>query len=218
MSILPAAVISNASGFTGAYLGLTSPFLDSGKLKFPQHLSNSTGSMTSTGARYYTIPFYIDKIETFSGVKFNNSGAGDSGDKVKVAIYPASSSGGLGTLEKNFGEVTLTAAAAMRTLASSWTPSQTGWFWFRMTSDNPVAFYAMDASYSISNAGIVPRDTPNGLFGIFSSDLSAGNYAALGYGCDYVDGTYANFPESTPLASTASLVGGQAIPSLALYK
>lgn len=220
--VLAAMSVARGQGKFANYSGLPSPLLQVGKLKFPQHLSLAGGSITTTPSRYYDIPIFIDRIESFSGVKFHNSGTGNSGHKVKVAIYDESDIGGAGALAKDFGEVTLDGAATLRTLSSSWTPTKVGWYYLRLATDSAVGLWGMAGMYRTSDAGFQVRNDISGLFSVFASTFSA-NFTTGQYGCDYAAGSYSGFPEATAVASTvtvdgATYSGNVSVPAVALYK
>lgn len=190
----------------GIFGGLGPPRLLSGKMILPPHLMRDTNAgMITTGARYYIVPFPVAKPTTFSGAKFFNSGAGDNGDKVKIAAYSESSSGGPGLLAKDFGEATLTAAAAIRTLASSWNAAP-GMYYLELVSDNAVGLWAMSPMHQVTAVGYTGVNAQANLLGGFASELlGSGAQPRSTYGGDYVDGTYANFPEATSLTPTNSI-------------
>lgn len=105
----------------GQFGGVRSIIKPSGKYFIPPHLTylGSSATAATTGARYYIVPWYFDRPTTLAGSWCYNSGVGDNGDKAKMALYAEAAAGGLGTLIKNFGEITFTGAAALRTFASS---------------------------------------------------------------------------------------------------
>lgn len=209
----------------GSYFGITPPILMAGKIRMPPHLPifDILGSVTLTAARYYFYAVYVDRPTTFAGAKFYNFGAGDNGKKVKVAIYNELSTGGPGTLAKDFGESTLTGAAAIRTLASSWS-AQPGWYYMALTSDTAPVLSPMSAFNYVTTVGWSPPANPAGMLGAFHANLLAAS-GIQAYAGDYVAGTYANFPEATALVPTTSLYSaaaysattGQVFPFFALY-
>lgn len=202
----------------GVFYGARSPKKGAGRYYIPPHmLIDASGTtMNTTAARYYIVPFYVEQPTTFAGAWTINSGAGDNGDKVKIAAYSEGTSGNPGSLAKSFGEVTLTGASATRTFASSWSANP-GWYYLEMVTDNAVSFYCMAPVGSISAVGL---SLPNvaaastGTIGAPSvSSAVSGNYIAG----DYVGGTYANFPEATSLTPTNSLIGVANFPLFGLY-
>ncbi len=198
---------------SGGILGVPSAPLISGKNLFPPHLSLNGGTFAVTADTYYCYPIYIDKIQSFSGTRCTNSGTGDSGKKIKIALYNDD-----GTLAKNFGEATLTGSSAVLSFASSWTPTRVGWYELRIVSDSAPTLYTMGNVTQVSSAGYFGLPVMNSLFGLIASSWNA-NYNQYGYAGDSVAGTYANFPESTALTATASFDGrGNACPAVCLYK
>lgn len=206
----------------GSYSGVLPPIIASGHALFPPHLVPSSYTLTATAARYYTVPFYIPRATTFAGVKFRNSGAGNNGHKVKIAFFNELAGGGPGTLAKSFGESTLTGAAAIRTLTSSWAATP-GWYYGEIVADNAVAFNCMITTETISGVGHAGvRGTWSQLPPIADNVLSGNFGPQLPYGAEYVGGTYANFPEASSLTPTTTVQatnGGGAgeIPSFCLY-
>jgi len=192
---------------------------------FPQFLIVA-GTFTVTANVYYEIPIYIARVEAFAGVKFRNSGTGNNGDKVKVAMYQENADG-TRTRVKDFGEATLDGSAAIRTLASSWTPSSIGWYFIRIVADDAVAFTGACSTARLS--------TGPDIFVTYETD-SITNFPRRGTGFwstgesdrgrpgfyTYT-GTYASFPESTGPNATASgsaglFSGAASIPAVGLYK
>jgi hypothetical protein len=198
----------------------------SGDLIFPQHCAPGSGTYTYTASRYIEVPFLIERAEAFAGVKFFNSGAGNNGDSVKVAIYKENEDG-TRTLVKDFGAATLTGAAAIRTLASAWTPDEPGWYFMRSVADDAVAVYGMGSGGRFAAGppevwGFRPAPISmkfpyrgNSVFNVVG-----GHYINLGM---YYAGTYASFPESTGPDCTDSIYSGlvsntEPLPGIALYK
>jgi len=195
--------VKRLKAFTGQYL-------------YPQHLkSAAAASYTTTANRYVFIPFWLESGDTWTGVAVYNSGAGDTGEKMKIAVYNYDlTTGAPSTVAKNFGEITLTAAAAERKLASSWTVTVSGWYYLTFVADN--AFNLYGAAPVLSAVGVGPSITmANPRFtGPASQDLGEFTVAY------YVAGTYANFPEATAITPTTDILGvaGTIMPSIALYK
>jgi hypothetical protein len=201
------------SGAGGTFLGVQGPQKRAGKNYWPQHLQlgGTARTLTTTAARQYSVPFYVDRPTTFAGAWAQNSGAGDNGDKIKIAAFVWET----GVLAKSFGEVTLTGAAALRQFASSWAASP-GWYDLRLISDNTVDLYAYNAM--ISAAGPV-EPLPADQLGTYDAPTIAANTLNSPLG-DYVAGVYANFPEATALTTTNTLrssTSGGTFPSFGLY-
>lgn len=190
---------------SGPYAGLPVPKIQAGKVRLPPHCTYNTSTLTVTANRYYAVPFPIAEATTFAGVKFYNSGTGDSGSKVKIAAYFQGAAGGLGTLAKNFGEATLGSAAAINTLVSSWAASP-GMYFLVLAANAGVALGTMESMPRSTTVGYVTANVLAMMNSFFPSDVmgSANSGAYIG---DYVGGTYANFPEAAGLTLTNSLAG-----------
>lgn len=210
-------IVTCNSSQNGAYLGVPPPIIPTGRYILPPYLkSHGNLATTSVASRYYIAPFFVPRTTIFAGVKFWNSSTGDSGKKVKVAFYNESASGGPGTLAKDFGELTLNNTNALRTLSSSWTAAGARWYYGMLTTDSAVGFYGM-APCVTSNYHAAPGLAYLGL----TADLVARGVGQEFHG-DYVDGTYANFPESTGLAAAQSIaqestVSNAYFPQFGLY-
>lgn len=203
---------------SGQFNGVKSFKPMAGKYLMPPHLVKEpqANSLNTTGARYYFVPFIVEQPITFAGAWCYNQGVGDNGDKAKIAAYNEASGGGPGTLAKSFGEITFTGASALRNFASSWTATP-GKYYLAFVTDNAVAMQCMAQYASFSGAGqILPN--PAGLtMGELATVTLSTTPAAASPTCDYVAGTYANFPEATALTPTASGAGVQSCPLFGLY-
>jgi hypothetical protein len=203
--------------------GVTPPPIMSGKFVLPDgYFRGENNTVTLTAARYYYALKYISRIETFSGVKFHDSGTGNNGKKVKIAAFSISSlTGALSAVAKNFGEVTLDATAGIETLASSWTPTYIGWHVLALTSNSNPVIYSMARGARNSEVGQQPVDVYDSRLGTFATDFFSAitSVNRLYNHGDYAAGTYPNFPEATPLAPTASIVdAANTFPLFGLYK
>jgi len=193
--VLAALSVAQERGKLSGVYGVPPVKFRSGDLIVPQHLMLSFYPYTYTASLYVEVPIYIERVETFSGVKFHNSTTSNRGAKVKAAIYGETDAGGR-SLAKNFGEVTLDATAALRTLASPWTPDKPGWYFLRSVADGAVNVYGMAASSRIANS-------PENWVGAFppisfkfprreTSLVGAPYNTFCGYSCA---GAYGDFPE-----------------------
>ena len=181
----------------------------------PPNLAPSTGTITMTASQYYYAPIYLVAGDVFTGAWCYNQSAGDSGKKVKIALWFQATAGGLGTTAKNFGEVTLTGAAASRLFASSYTVTVTGWYFLGITSDSNPVFYGATPG-GVTAAGPAPTMA----LCLPTSATASPGTASITSGYT-VAGTYANFPESTGLAPTSAIIiamaTGTSIPDFGLY-
>lgn len=207
-----------ANNITGSFGGIKPPILKSGRYIAPHYLFPSAYAVTTTAARYYMAAIYISYPTTFAGAWCHNSGAGDNGDKVKIAVYNVAAAGGPGTLAKSFGEVTLTGASAVRNFASSWTASA-GWYYIELVTDNTVALYAMTGLVYASDVGYPFMNNLAFQIGSLATPTTGSAFATPTG--DYVGGTYANFPEATSLTPTATIIdypnNSTSFPAFGLY-
>lgn len=202
----------------GQFLGVRAPIKMAARYFMPPNMTPNASSDTvaTTAARYYVVPFFLERPTTFAGAWCYNGGAGDNGDKVKIAAYNESSAGGPGTLAKSFGEVTLTGAAAVRTFASSWSASP-GWYYLEIVTDNSVTMYVMSVTGNNTAAGIWTPPAAGNLIGMSTPNMGATVQSNVHGGGEYVAGTYSNFPEATSLTPTNTLFGNGQIPYFGLY-
>lgn len=201
----------------GMFKGAQSPIKLPSRYFWPAHLTPdlSANTMSTTGARYYVAPFYFERPTAIAGAWCYNSGAGDNGDKVKIAAYSESASGGPGDRAKDFGEVTLTGASAVRTFASSWS-APAGWHYLELVTDNAVSVYAMTAVAPLSAVGTGYPNVEANLLGVSTPTVAAAFTGSIPTG-EYVGGTYANFPEATSLTPATTLFGNAGFPLFGLY-
>lgn len=201
----------------GIFGGAAPPIMQAGRYFWPHHcVPFRTTVLTTTASRYYIVPFYIPSNKTFAGSWCYNSGAGDNAETIKMAIYNESESGGPGTLAKDFGSVTLSAASAVRNFASSWAATK-GMYYLELVANSALALYCMGTSDSISDVG---QSMPS-----FASQMGVTTPIASGApdyqipAGEYVGGTYANFPESTSLTPTNTIMNddGGTFPIMGLY-
>lgn len=162
---------------------------------FPPHwaalLTISTG-LSTTATRLYFIPYYFPAIVQYTGLKTRNLGTGDNAKVFRMGVYQASPTTGLpSTLIVDAGEVTLSGAAADRTLATAWTPPYIGWGYLAHHANAIVDIANICDQTTGSN---VYNNQPNRLFGIGSTQPSL---SAANFGSYYVDTTYG------PLAANA---------------
>lgn len=140
----------------GPILGAKAPKVMSGAGIGPHWVARVGQTLATTSTRLYYTPIYLSNIEAFAGAKTFNQGTGDTGEKYRVGIYSEASGGGPGTLQKDFGEVTLDGSSALRTSANSWTNSYIGWHYLAFHSDTAISMYAWDEVYQLTAAGHVP--------------------------------------------------------------
>lgn len=192
----------------GPYMGIDPPGLLSGKTHFPAHLQpvSNTSQVTVTAARYYIAPWFFSGRQTYAGALFKQGGTGDNGKKVKIAFFNQTAAGLIGTLAKSFGEYTCDANATIKQMASAWTPPR-AWHWGMFVCDGAGVFDGMTADRALSGVGHVPHSPTANMIGAIVANAFISENGGGPYHGDYVAGTYANFPEATGLAPTASIIG-----------
>lgn len=162
------------------------------------HLEHSIATMNTTATRLYYIPIYFEDIRAYTGIKSYNHGAGDNGDTFRMGVYQATltSSGNRSSpssLVADCGEVTLTGAAAERTLASAFTPAYVGWHYLAFHANQAANMRMMTNTTSVGADG----QYHPGLKYHFGATAVTNDYNAIGIAAFYVDTTYG------ALASTA---------------
>jgi hypothetical protein len=171
-------------------------------LYLPAGYSSATTNMTTTATRCYYVPLPIWKAQTFQGAACYNQAAGDTGEKIRLMVFNDSS--GPSTLAKDFGEITLTAASAQRTLSSSWAANP-GMYWFAFWADSATAMFGMVGGLSASAVGGAGGSFLHNFIGDFSSWPGPGSVnQAVAH---YVDTAYGAAP-ATAVAPTATLQQG----------
>jgi hypothetical protein len=135
--------------------GTNTPTWQTGVERGPNWVFDAAAAMTTTATRLYYYPMYFDRAEVLAGVKTLNGGAGDNGETYRVGLYfDNGATGGPGTLAKDFGQVTLTAASAIRTLSNSYTMIAPGWYWIAVHHNTACSMAAFRAGVVAS--GVAP--------------------------------------------------------------
>lgn len=170
---------------------------------------SSNNSTTVNRCNYFPLPIW--EAHTFQGASVFNAGAGDNGEKFRLMVFrDDGSGGGPGTLEKDFGEVTLTAASAIRTLTSSWVAAP-GMYWGAVWGDSVSSMISMAPWQEDTKCMLLDLGAEMGYF------TPLGNNQIV-YGM-YVDTAYGAAP-STAVAATATLTsapGGTSTPLPAFW-
>jgi hypothetical protein len=188
--------------------GAPTPTWATGVQRSPNWVVDDSATLTTTATRLYYYPMYFDRAETLTGARTCNAGAGDNGETYRVGLYfDNGASGGPGTLAVDFGTVTLTAASAVRTLASSYAMTSPGWYWIAVHHNTACSMYC----YRVGNSADV--NLSRGIGSITSSASVEWDGSAL-QPFFYVDTAYGALA-STAVAPTAST--NQA-PSVRFYK
>lgn len=208
-----------ATSNSGPFGGAKAPLPPSGMTAmFLPHWAyvNTVAGLTSTTTRLYYIPYYFPVAGlSYTGLKCHNSGAGDNADTLRLGVYQASATTGLpSTLVIDAGEITLSGAAAVRTLASAWTAPYEGWGFLALHCNQAAEFYAFtNVSASSTAVGVIFPAPSIQLFGAPSTTFAISN-TATNFGAYYVDTAYGALAASA-VAPTAILT---TCPAVAPYR
>ena len=180
-------------------------------LYLPQGYYSIGGSFTTTVNRCYYFPFAVNRPYTFAGAVTGNQGTGDNGEKLRMMVFrDDAAAGGPGTLEKDFGEITLTGAAATRTLTSSWA-AVPGLYWGAIWHETAAAMHGMAPHYSDTAAGTFNAMNPVHIIpnltwavGVSTNSLAHALYVDTAYG---VAPSSAVTPTATIVISAGTTVG-----------
>lgn len=176
------------------------------------HTVTGTAINTTVNRCFYT-PFTVWEPHTFQGVWTENQGAGDNGEVYRMMVFnDDGASGGPGTLAKDFGEVTLTGAAALRLLTSSWAATP-GRYWMAQWHNTAAAMIGMSLWCTAGQEGVPSMQSMIGT--IAPTTLVQGELA-----CHTVDTAYGAAPATAvaPTVSRFQALGGitPAVPVWAL--
>lgn len=157
---------------------------------FPPHWATLTNAnaLTTTTNRLYYIPYYFQAVRAYTGLKLYNNNTGDNGDKCRAGVYQFNATTGLPTsLVIDAGEVTFTGAAAIRTLAASFSPAYVGWHCLAIHFNAAVDMQWVSTLESLSAAGLAVGFPAKNGFGVSTPVLGSG---ASTFGAYYVDTAY----------------------------
>jgi len=172
----------------------------------PQGYFSNGGSVTTTTNRCYYVLLGVNRVYTFAGASTHNSGTGDNGEKIRLMVFNDDAvNGGPGTLAKDFGEITLTGAAAVRTLSSSWS-AVPGLYWGAVWHNSDATMYEMETYSYSSGVGGIAGFMP----GHVMPDLAFSGAPGFVMGL-YVDTAYGAAP-ATAVAPTG-IVGANGNPN-----
>lgn len=188
--------------------GLSAPTWVTGAQRGPHWVVDDTTTLTTAATRLYYYPIYFDQVITLAGARTFNQGAGDNGETYRVGLYfDNAAAGGPGTLAKDFGETTLTAASALRTLANSYSLTAPGWYWVAIHHSAATAMYAYTSVLQVSAAGYVLPNAAR-LIGTLATTNEWGGVAQSPF--YYVDTTYGALA-STAVAPTNGINNAPAV-------
>ncbi len=170
-------------GGAGPVYGSAAPLHATGRF-YPPHLSYTSAgaTLTTTAGRLYYMPYLITEIRSYAGFVIRNTGAGDTGEKVRIGLY----------LDRTGG---LVKAA-----------TELGWHWICAHFDSATAVKIIYGAGSVvTAAGFAPPNMSAAMFGVYSAngdDQSTGAPATW-----YVDTSYGALA-STMVAPTATATSG----------
>lgn len=195
---------------SGFYGNQNPPKYITGAFYPPPSFGGTATTMATTATRIYYVPFNINYSRTFAGVVTYNGGAGDNGEKIRIMMFnDDGAAGGPGTLAKDFGEITLTGASALRTLSSSWAASP-GLYWGAFWAETAITMYGMTQGTVGTAVGAANGPVLTHLIGDLNGAGSGFFGLATGVvACHYVDTAYGAAP-ATAVAPTASLTAAWA--------
>lgn len=160
-------------------------------------LYDQSATVTTTINRLYYVPFRVWEQHTFTAVKTYNSGAGDNTETWRQGIYSHTSAGPT-TLLGDFGQGTLTAAAAPRTLSAS-VALAPGIYWHAFHASTAAAWFAHFATQTTVGQYSYDMLSFTGTPDWGGSTTNQSNYSAL-----YVDTPYATLA-NTAVAPTSTI-------------
>lgn len=182
---------------------------------YPPHwacLTTASGTTTTTAGRLYYIPYYFPYAGVaYTGLKMRNQGAGDNAEALRLGVYRASKTTGLpSTLVVDAGEITLTGAAADRTLATAWTSPYVGWGYLAYAANTAVDVAAMSAGAA---AALTGQSMPQRhAFGIAITTAPGTFIAFAGY---YVDTAYGAFAANA--VAPTGIINNDYVPTVYPY-
>lgn len=131
MTMLPPGIITTPPpAITGSpfYGNQSAPGYVTNAFYLPPGYMQTNSTFAADVARVYYVPFAVQSLHTFQGASVFNADTSATGQKCRIMVF-ASTDGGPGLLQKDFGEITFGATAILNTLASSWTATP-GIYWF----------------------------------------------------------------------------------------
>jgi hypothetical protein len=158
----------------GPLSGVAPPKYLSGESILPHYCVQTGAGVSFSADTKIQIKMWLPGNQTFAGAKLGNTDASDTGEKFNVAIYSEAAIGGAGSLLVDLGEVTLTAAAATRTLATTFTTTYSGWYYIHVHVNATFNLWSIKAaSTEVSAVGYVPETGTVAMIGDRVTTLSA---------------------------------------------
>lgn len=202
---------------SGPYGGLPPPIPVAGMGFLPYGYTADGGTKTMTNGIMYISPWPIFRTQSFSGSQFYESGAGNTGNKMRIGLYAEALTGGPGTLLKDFGEVSMSGSAAVRQSASAYTAIGPQMCYIVGLSNASSLVASMNFLQSVSSVGLYVPPALSSLLGDFSGAriaAAAASSALIGWTASQ---TYGALPSTAPTPTGDFLGGGGNFPALALY-
>jgi hypothetical protein len=131
--------------------GAPTPSWGTGIMRGPNWVLDDATALTTTATRLYYYPMFFDRAEALAGALTLNTGAGDNGETYRTGLYfDNGPNGGVAgaTLAVDFGQVTLTAASALRTSATPYQLPSPGWYWLAVHHNTACSMAAYEAPTS----------------------------------------------------------------------
>lgn len=191
------------SGGSGYYGNQSPPKYITNCFYMPAGFAPTSATFTTTINRCYYFPLPIFHSRTFAGAQTFNGGAGDDTEKLRLMVFKDDgAAGGPGTLAKDFGEITLTAASASRVLTSSWAATP-GLYWGAEWYETAATMYGMIPSVNAAGPTHVATEflANHAMLGTFTAP---GATLSVNPNFHYVDTPYGAAP-ATAVAPTATL-------------
>lgn len=207
---------------SGPITGVNPPRYITGHTYLPYGFQPGGATAATAVNDLYYYPFFVWKTQAFAGAKTFNAGAGDNGETLRLGVYADDGAiGGPGTLLKDFGEVTLTGAAALRTLANAVTLPGPAWYWMAYAANTAATIAAMAPITAATAVGYVSNPMTSMLSGFkLSTQPNATTVANMSHGL-FVNTAYGAFA-ATAVAPTSELSGlyataGLPYPLMGIY-
>jgi len=165
---------------------------------WPHYVTKAGATLATTATRAYYAALYVNEGATFASVRLSNQSSGESGNKLRVAVYANDGTSGPGTLIQDIGEITLTASVARRTITTTIDLSAYAgrWVWVMVHMKEASSMYDMRSSVTAGES-----TNGAGIFGSFE-DGFAGSGSSNAF-C-YVDTAY-GAAASTAVTPTNSI-------------
>lgn len=199
------------AGYSLIHPGAPLPTKVAGNYYFPDGATiDSVTTLTTTVNRLAYWLHWQGNTQTYVGAACWNTGAGDNGETLRLGIYTHGTAGPT-TLLKDFGEITLSGAAAERLLTSSVTITGGQWVWWCAHHNTAATMLPMSARGLITAVGYLSAAGEGANRAQEMGIVAPPNPPALqNVSCVYVDTAYGALA-STAVAPTATTLSMTAI-------